>query len=418
MKITNISIRNFRGIDILDFEPAEGVNVIAGVNGAGKSSVLRAIEILMSWLTAKLRQKNGKGLRPVDDDITNGKSYCMLSITLDNEVSWTIVLPRSTTRSKVIPKSDLKSLSNFADSYIESHTVDGNVTECPLWTLYGVRRAVNSTPIKVHKAHALSALDAYEQNTESQNNFHSFFLWFRELEDIENEHIRNDRDYRNPQLQAVRAAIATTFPNFGPLTVKRTSPMGFYLPKDGQSIRFNQLSDGEKIYIGLVADIARKLAMSHPEDEHPLEVGGVILIDEADLHLHPTWQRLLLPKLKEVFPNCQFILTTHSPFIITNIQTSERDLLMTIGNGVGRIVPENVYGQKTNLLLSTIFQLPSLRAPEVQQKIDIVYKHLGDGTEGSEEYVQAFNWLTEHVDPNDEVFQYIHLQRQLNELDR
>ncbi len=372
----------------------------------------------MSWLTAKLRQKNGKGLRPTDSDISNGKSYCVLSITLDNGVSWTIVQPRSTTRSQDIPKSDLKALSSYADSYIEEHMADGNVTECPLWTVYGVKRAINSTPLRVRKAHALSALDAYEQNTESQNNFHSFFLWFRELEDIENEQIRDNRDYRNYQLQAVRSAIATTFPHFGQLTVKRSSPMGFHLPKDGQSLRFDQLSDGEKIYIGLVADIARKLAMSHPKNEHPLDTKGVILIDEADLHLHPSWQRLLLPKLKEVFPNCQFILTTHSPFVISNLQTSENDLLMIIDKGVGKIVPQNVYGQKISLLLSSILQVPSLRAPEVQQKIDVIHQHLGNGTEGSEEFAQALNWLTAHIDPNDEEFALIRLQKQINELSR
>jgi predicted ATP-binding protein involved in virulence len=82
---------------------------------------------------------------------------------------------------------------------------------------------------------------------------------------------------------------------------------------------FNQLSQGEKSLI-LVGDIARRLAMMNPKLDNPLLGKGIILIDEIDMHLHPQWQRSIIQRLQTTFPNCQFILTTHSPLVISDTQ--------------------------------------------------------------------------------------------------
>lgn len=99
------------------------------------------------------------------------------------------------------------------------------------------------------------------------------------------------------------------------------NPDGLLLLKKGDSyISQNQLSSGEKSIISLVADIARQLAISNPKSDNPLKKGkGIVLIDEIDLHLHPKWQRKLVPKLLKLFPKVQFVITTHSPFVLANV---------------------------------------------------------------------------------------------------
>jgi len=81
---------------------------------------------------------------------------------------------------------------------------------------------------------------------------------------------------------------------------------------------FTALSDGTRNYFAIVADIAFKCVTLNPHlKENALkETNGIILIDELDLHLHPDWQRRMIHSLKDIFPNVQFITTTHSPFLI------------------------------------------------------------------------------------------------------
>lgn len=85
--------------------------------------------------------------------------------------------------------------------------------------------------------------------------------------------------------------------------------------REGGTLSLDQLSDGEKRLFSLFVDIARQLSINNPEDKIG-EGKAIILIDEIDVHLHPKWQRLIVPALEDLFPNCQFIATTHSPFVI------------------------------------------------------------------------------------------------------
>ncbi|AWL06268.1 AAA family ATPase [Massilia oculi] len=81
------------------------------------------------------------------------------------------------------------------------------------------------------------------------------------------------------------------------------------------TLSLNQLSDGEQRLFSLFVDIARQLSINDPNSGFG-EGEAIILIDEVDVHLHPKWQRRIVPALEDLFPNCQFIATTHSPFVI------------------------------------------------------------------------------------------------------
>jgi len=77
-----------------------------------------------------------------------------------------------------------------------------------------------------------------------------------------------------------------------------------------------QLSDGYKTLLGLVIDLSMRMGLANPHLDDPLSAEAVVMIDEVDLHLHPSWQRRVLADLLRTFSNTQFILTTHSPFIV------------------------------------------------------------------------------------------------------
>jgi len=91
--------------------------------------------------------------------------------------------------------------------------------------------------------------------------------------------------------------------------------------KDGHPIYAHQMSSGEKSLFGLVADLARRLALACPDADDPLKEGrAVVLIDELDLHLHPKLQTTIVQSLRDIFPKCQFIISTHSPLILAQTE--------------------------------------------------------------------------------------------------
>ena len=116
---------------------------------------------------------------------------------------------------------------------------------------------------------------------------------------------------------SVRAAITAFLPELSGLRIDREEQKPRLLAeKAGKTIVINQLSDGEKCLLALVGDLARRLALANPAGQKPLKGEGIILIDEIELHLHPRWQRNIVPSLEKTFSNCQFVITTHSPQVL------------------------------------------------------------------------------------------------------
>jgi predicted ATP-binding protein involved in virulence len=87
------------------------------------------------------------------------------------------------------------------------------------------------------------------------------------------------------------------------------------------SMPFHLLSDGYRNMVGMVADIAYRMATLNPqlESEAIKQTEGIVLIDEIDLHLHPNWQGIVVERLLNTFPKVQFVASTHSPFIIQSL---------------------------------------------------------------------------------------------------
>ncbi len=84
---------------------------------------------------------------------------------------------------------------------------------------------------------------------------------------------------------------------------------------NGVSVMTLSLSDGYRSILALAGDLVWRLIEAFPESKDPLKEDGIVLIDELDIHLHPTWQRVIPSWLQSVFPNIQFIIATHSPLI-------------------------------------------------------------------------------------------------------
>ena len=127
---------------------------------------------------------------------------------------------------------------------------------------------------------------------------------------------------------------------------------GLYLKKSlNPEIHVDQLSSGERAYLILLADLARRLQVIQPDAELA-DIPGIVLIDEIDLHLHPNWQRLIVPTLTRIFKRCQFIVTTHSPQVLGEIKSGR--ILVLYQNRQGGIEcrrSRSAFGRDSNEIL-------------------------------------------------------------------
>jgi predicted ATP-binding protein involved in virulence len=146
--------------------------------------------------------------------------------------------------------------------------------------------------------------------------------------------------------------------------------------KKNKIVTVNQLSDGEKCLIAMLGDLARRMAIANPQNPDPLTGNGVIIIDEIDLHLHPQWQRFVVPKLLEVFPNCQFFISTHSPNIITHVQPESLHFMEQTEMGIKVHPVQESYGKNVDRILEDLMGLETTRPKEIAEALKDIYEQI------------------------------------------
>lgn len=389
MRIDRLTLENFRGARELSLELHPQLNVFVGTNGAGKSTVLDAAAILLSWLANRIKYASGSG-RPVDEkDITNDRSTASIRLKgrfIDEQIEWGGKWSINKTRSGHVSdkgRSLLSGLNELARHLQERITETNERTNLPLFAYYPVNRAVLDIPLRIRTKHRFNLLAAYEDALTSGANFRTFFEWFREREDLENENRKyvdqlvkiEDFQFPDPQLEAVRAALARFMPDFEDLTVRR-NPLRMEVTKRGKRLTVDQLSDGEKCLMAMVGDLARRLAIANPERANPLQGQGVVLIDEIDLHLHPKWQRMVVSRLMDVFPGCQFLVSTHSPHVMTHVRPEHLYLLEMTDENILAERPSESYGKSVERILEDLMGLETTRPDEVDAALQQIYAQI------------------------------------------
>lgn len=389
MHLTHLELKNFRGASsfALDFDPR--LNVLVGMNGAGKSSVLDAVAIMLSWITNRIKSPRGSGRPIVETDIQNTKHYAGITLTCClgdfSGQSWRLVKSRKG-HLETEMRTSLNLVSQIAREFQESITASQAKVNLPLLAYYPVNRAVLDIPLRIRAKHSFDLLDTYDGSLTSGANFRTFFEWYREREDLENENRRyidqaskpEDFQFPDPQLEAVRKAIGMLLPEFTNLSVRR-KPLRMEVEKSGQRLTINQLSGGEKCQLALVGDLARRFAIANPIRKNPLEGEGIVLIDEIDLHLHPKWQRTVVPKLMEIFPNCQFLISTHSPSIISHVRPKSLFLLRSSPSNIEVVRPGQSYGKNVDRILEDIMGLETTRPDAVKRDLEDIYQLIEQG---------------------------------------
>lgn len=386
MQIKRFTLVNFRGIEKmeLDFEGRKTVALV-GVNGVGKSSILDALAITLSNLTSRIVGKAAKSRALSKDDIRAGEDYTRLELTTDlphplgsGDLSWAIALNKKAGKHPVYRSSDLPALNVKADEfeYGIRHYESGfdPWITLPLAVYYDVHRAVLDVPLRVREQLVNAIAEGYDDALgHGGADFKRFFIWFRNQEDLENENSRDNPGYRDRELSAVRRAIET-FTGFRDVRVRRKPALRMTVLKGDLEFNVLQLSDGEKCLLAMVGDLARRLTLLNREVADPLQGKGVVLIDELDLHLHPGWQRTVVANLEKTFPNCQFIITTHSPQILGELPAGAI-MLLKDGRFIGH--PERSLGLRSGEVIEELMG-DVAQNRDVGHQLQVIHRYLDD----------------------------------------
>ncbi|WP_264989681.1 AAA family ATPase [Lysinibacillus piscis] len=381
MKINEMYLENFRGSEDLTLNLNGKSAVIVGANGAGKSSIINAAVTSLSVMVDKVSYSVSKKVELKETDIKNDKQRYVITTLVEHENDYgtiKIVKNRSKTAQSKSPSSTKG--SNFMNIVSSIHeNIERNIhVNLPVTVFYSAYRNVIGVPSRIKNRHEFDQFSSYLNCFESSTDFRTFFEWFRDQEDLENEEkLESNLAYRDEQLEAVRRAVYGIMTDFTDLRIMRKGKMRMVISKHGQRLEINQLSDGEKCTLAMIGDLARRLALANPHLANPLNGEGIVLIDEIELHLHPSWQREIIKKLENVFPNIQFIISTHSPQVLGEIKNANiyviNDVLNTNEFSVNAI--DTTFGKDSNLILEEYMNAAS-KNREIQSQLDCLYQHI------------------------------------------
>lgn len=419
MKIKSIHIENFRGLVDEYVEFNDSMTVLAGGNGGGKSSLLEAVSIMLSWLPVELSNYTSTPLRIKSSDITFGKKYSRLTMTLTGKRSKDIrlVLSKRARRSSKNSDTDMGEAKKFSsDMRVLLDSPEGANIEIPVFAHYGTNRNyggnVSPTP-----SDTTARTSIYEHAFSAGTNFQKFAQWIvatinaRENEIAEASQLplkiankrRDEINRKYSSILAIKRALA----DFGDI-FKDVEVRDGKLFITSKNIPASNLSDGEKTVGALIADIAMRMAVANPMMNNPLESEAIVLIDELDLHLHPDWQTAIADRLPRIFVNAQFIISSHSP----TIMAFSKNLYKIRGDGGEQRLEkvEGAFGRNPADVLSSV--LNASREPITAKKIAKMYDFIDRGNyAGAQKIIDELNLL---IPDDPDVVRAEYLVRALN----
>ncbi|MCP4700758.1 MAG: AAA family ATPase, partial [Gammaproteobacteria bacterium] len=328
MKADKLSLNNFRCFEDITLEFSPHFNVIIGDNGSGKTALLRSLCVAVSSFLLGIDDVSTRSIQ--EDDIRlatyeNNVEYqlpvkvtCQGTIGTE-KVEWSRSRTSASKQAKTKYTEEIKRTALLYQKQVR----DGHDIELPVIAYFPAIRIWKEPP-EMNIAVKGSRLRGYNNALEPAVNYKFFTEWFKTKELASLQHKE-----KFIELQVVKRALSNCVEGCECIYYDiNTNALAMKFSDGGTVLPVNKLSDGIKNMMAIVADIAYKCVTLNPHlKEKALESHGVVIIDELDLHLHPSWQKKVVADLKKTFPNIQFIAATHSPLIVSTITGEDRIIL-------------------------------------------------------------------------------------------
>ena len=435
MYLKKLHISNFRCFRDYTIEFAPGVTVLFGKNGSGKSTLIHAIHKALSFAFKNDKVEEGEltlssgfpSLRPnqyrkKEDIVRDEKSGLSLPYIcihaeadfLETTLDWDMYALTSTfalqpskyktayklLMSRIKETGTFPVFAYFSDSFPHISTKASTLSKTQLslrnlgylgwddetaysdlwitrltkiWTIWNrAKMNVMQEESALAKCEKLKASGDINENE------------YREDVDLHRARLENaikDFNKYNPEISSIRECLVNFSKKLPGIDVQNVfvsvyEEDGLCLEtKDGQNPPFEKLPAGYKRIFYMALDIAyRSYILNGTTDSE-----GIVVIDEIDLHLHPALEQVILQCFQETFPNIQFIVSTHSPLVLTDIDT------VTGRNKVMRMTPacdapeewRNIHGIDYNQMLEENMDV-SKRKPEIQELFDKAWDEVAE----------------------------------------
>lgn len=270
---------------------------LLGENGMGKSTVLRAIGIMLGIAYRGLQTPAYKVLFSILNQ--EGRSKITSRINQENVKSDSFFISRQLNNQFDISSFKVSHALLFQKSFSVG---------------YGAfRRLSTEDRILIPSLPKLSVEDNFSSLFDEDKPLAAFEHWmvYLEFQIAKNPNNTAAQKQKAIAIKAINDLLLPT--NSKLIEVDAEGRVWFETPEGKQPTI--ALSDGYRSILALSGDLIWRLINAFPDSDNPLEEEGVVLIDELDIHLHPTWQRQIAFSLQTTFPNIQFIVATHSPII-------------------------------------------------------------------------------------------------------
>ena len=347
MYVSKIRMQNFRCYTDFTMQFSPKVTVIVAENGRGKTAILDGLAITMAPYLAVFPGMKARNFQPNDvrmvvdvpqtqDELQIKRMKYLLPVVLETEVkaddgkaySWKRELKSVKGKTSSV---SAKFVSDYGKRIADELNQPGDQDIIlPVLGYYGTSRMWNDSSLLKRKKVDLSRSSGYVECLEPSGSYNTFAQWFRYATEsaLEYDHIIAEKklNKKNPYreiLNAINKAIVTCIQSMGWTDLKYSFAAQNLLichPEKGE-LPLEAMSDGARSVISMAADIAYRMARLNPDmgEDVTLKTSGVVLIDEVDMHLHPSWQQTVVNDLVKAFPKVQFIVTTHSPQVLTSV---------------------------------------------------------------------------------------------------
>lgn len=414
MKLASVEIENYRAIEHLVLEPDPALTVLFGINGCGKTSVLTSIALALGTIQNFFWPKE-KRVGFLRTDRRAGAGPMRVATTTTDGMSWQREeIGRQFARvseKKHGPGERLGGLLVATGLMFE----EDHPRDLPIGAYYDTDRIVLDVPQRRRGFDKeFHRTDAWHGALSARTDFRHFFQWFYAKENEELRALRKlavegaevKHDDASRELRAVRAAISSMVGGVDDPRIE-ANPLRFVVTVEQGSGRLedlaiDQLSGGCRAVLTLAADLARRMAQGNPHLEDPLKSEAVVLIDEIELHLHPEWQQRILGDLRRTFPNAQFIVSTHSPQVLTTVAPEHiRELVVESGRVTIREPSAHTFGAEAGDVLDAVMGVDE--RPPRNEFVEVLnrYTRLVDDGDGESPDALTLRAELERLSPTD-----------------
>lgn len=357
----SIRIRDFRCFEDVTIDFRSGINLLVGNNGVGKTSLLQACKYTMSAFFSGYSDENTSWIGFSNDDfreiMRDGVVLPDRAVQIDFDMSdfWpdlsgTNYLKKNSKKNSRMLLEGLRDYKQWGCHLQDTLFDRVRNVQCqalPLFAFFSTEDIHQTRSISGNKFstyHQKNSFGYYECT--SSNGLFSY--WVKRLLVLEegHEHIQ--------EVEIVRRAIHDVLGSEGcgvidDIDIRPNQRKVYFLLTDGRQVPSEQLSDGYRRVANIVVDLAFRAALLNRGlygTEACQQTTGTALIDEIDMHLHPSLQISILKALHRVFPRIQFIATTHAPLVMSGVENNDENVVykMDYADGAYRFSLVHTYG--------------------------------------------------------------------------